>query len=326
LIDCLTMAVKGLERAALQGDISLPNSWVAVGRVSRIILYPVKSLAGVQVPKIQAAKSGGVSGHLVDRGLMVLDKKGKMVTGRKHPRMWLARVEQVTEDSLVLTYPGMEDLFVSLGKGNSVAAEVWGENCDGIDLGDTASRWVSDMVVEDEEAGLRLVQHPHGASTRPLRDSPASLAPLEKPEDCPLYADGYPYLLLSKASLTDLNTRLDEEGKQEVGEDRFRPNIVIEGDFPGFAEDSWSHVKIGDSVFRNVKLCTRCVFITVDPETGVKDVGGEPMKTLRTYRTSLCPEEREAFGSGTPFFGVNLAVEKEGAMSEGDTVFAPARD
>ena len=85
----------------------------------------------------------------------------------------------------------------------------------------------------------------------------------------------------------------------------------------------------------------------VDPETGVKDVGGEPMKTLRTYRTSLCPEEREvaitktkrlaskrdpkrcfckAFGSGTPFFGVNLAVEKEGAMSEGDTVFAPARE
>ena len=69
--------------------------------------------------------------------------------------MWLARVEQVglnilqlyflafnqvTEDSLVLTYPGMEDLFVSLGKGNSVAAEVWGENCDGIDLGDAASR------------------------------------------------------------------------------------------------------------------------------------------------------------------------------------------
>ena len=111
--------------------------------------------APTQVPKIQAAKSGGVSGHLVDRGLMVLDKKGKMVTGRKHPRMWLARVEQVglnilqlfflacnqlTEDSLVLTYPGMEDLFVSLGKGNSVAAEVWGENCDGIDLGDAASR------------------------------------------------------------------------------------------------------------------------------------------------------------------------------------------
>merc|ERR1719278_2423346 len=214
------MAVKGIERAALQGDLSLPNSWMAVGRVSRIILYPVKALAGVQVPKIQAAKSGGVSGHLVDRGLMVLDKKGKMVTGRKHPRMWLARVEQVTEDSLVLTYPGMEDLHVSLGKGNSVAAEVCGENCDGIDLGDAASRWVSDMVVEDEEAGMRLVQHPQGPSSRPLRDSPASLAPLEKPEDCPLYADGYPYLLLSKPSLDDLNSKLDEDITRLVGNNR----------------------------------------------------------------------------------------------------------
>ena len=164
----------------------------------------------------------------------------------------------------MLSYPGMEDLHVSLGKGESVGAEVWGEDCNGIDLGDAASRWVSDMVLEDEEGGMRLVQHPQGPSTRPFRDSPVSLAPLEKPEDCPLYADGYPYLLLSKPSLDDLNSRLEEEGKEEVGEGRFRPNIFIDGDFPGFAEDSWSHVKIGDAVFRNVKLCTRCVFITVN--------------------------------------------------------------
>ena len=48
--------------------------------------------------QIEASKTGGVSGHLIDRGLMVLDKKGKMVTGRKHPRMWLARVNQGMED------------------------------------------------------------------------------------------------------------------------------------------------------------------------------------------------------------------------------------
>ena len=33
---------------------------------------------------------------------MVLDKKGKMVTGRKHPRMWLARVNQVMVDFHIL--------------------------------------------------------------------------------------------------------------------------------------------------------------------------------------------------------------------------------
>ena len=48
----------------------------------------------------------------------------------------------------MLTYPGMEDLYVSLGKGKSVSAEVWGEDCDGIDLGDAASRWVSDVILD----------------------------------------------------------------------------------------------------------------------------------------------------------------------------------
>ena len=38
----------------------------------------------------------------------------------------------------------------------------------------------------------------------------------------------------------------------------------------------------------------------------------------------LCPKNCQAFGSGTPFFGVNLAVEKEGLVTEGDIVFAPA--
>ena len=31
----------------------------------------------------------------------------------------------------------------------------------------------------------------------------------------------------------------------------------------------WVHVKIGDStVLRNVKLCTRCNYTTIDPATG----------------------------------------------------------
>ena len=38
----------------------------------------------------------------------------------------------------------------------------------------------------------------------------------------------------------------------------------------------------------------------------------------------LCRKNCQAFGSGTPFFGVNLAVEKEGLVAEGDIVFAPA--
>ena len=50
---------------------------------------------------------------------------------------------------------------------------------------------------------------------------------------------------------------------EEVTEERFRPNIYIEGEFGAFAEDSWPHLRIGGATFRNVKLCTRCVYVTV---------------------------------------------------------------
>ena len=67
-------------------------------------MHSIYRIKLTQVSQIQAAKTGGVSGHLIDRGLMVLDKKGKMVTGRKHPRMWLARVNQVMQDFLHILY------------------------------------------------------------------------------------------------------------------------------------------------------------------------------------------------------------------------------
>ena len=79
-------------------------------------------------------------------------------------------------------------------------------------------------------------------------------------------------------------------------------------------------MRIRDNVFRNVKLCTRCVFTTVDPETGTKDLKGEPLKTLRSFRSSLDPQERKEYGT-SPFFGVNLGLEVKGAgISVGDKI------
>jgi uncharacterized protein YcbX len=259
------MAAEGLERAALQGDLSLPTRWREAGTVTKLLLYPVKSLAAQRVGRAEARPAGAVSGPLVDRGMMVLDRRGRMVTGRKHPAMWLASVRQESEDWMVLSYPGMPDLGVALGAGEQVLGEVWGEACSGRDLGPAAGRWLSEAILGEEEAGLRRVQHAPGPSSRPDKLTDKLIAPLERPEDKPLFADGYPFLLLSAASVADLNRRLEEEGAGPVAEDRFRPNIFIEGDFPAFAEDGWSHVKIGGAVFRNVKLCTRCVFVTVGP-------------------------------------------------------------
>ena len=118
------------------------------------------------------------------------------------------------------------------------------------------------------------------------------------------FADGYPQLLIGTASLEDLNSRLDKP----VAMGRFRPNIVVTTREP-FVEDTWQRVRIGDCEFDVVKRCARCVFTTVDPDTGVKNADGEPLKTLRGFR--LDRAERGVL------FGVNLVPRSTGRLEAG---------
>lgn len=124
--------------------------------------------------------------------------------------------------------------------------------------------------------------------------------------------DGFGYLLLSEESVQGLNEKLHENKIDlKVDGKRFRPNIIIKGlsknnfysyyflsiyyitsCYSGvskpFEEDTWVDIRIGDCQFRNVKLCTRCIFTTVDPDTGEKHPKGEPLKTLRRFRSVAC--------------------------------------
>jgi uncharacterized protein YcbX len=93
-----------------------------------------------------------------------------------------------------------------------------------------------------------------------------------------LVQDGVPFLLISEASLNDLNKRLPES----VAMMRFRPNLVVKNTEP-FEEDFWKFIRIGDCELQVVKPCSRCVLTTVDPETG-KFSGKEPLRTLATFR------------------------------------------
>ncbi|MFX5956912.1 MOSC domain-containing protein, partial [Acinetobacter baumannii] len=47
------------------------------------------------------------------------------------------------------------------------------------------------------------------------------------------FSDGYPILLTTRASLDDLNQRLQRQGRAELPMNRFRPNIVLEN-IPAF--------------------------------------------------------------------------------------------
>ncbi|HVJ20320.1 MAG TPA: MOSC domain-containing protein, partial [Polyangiaceae bacterium] len=124
-----------------------------------------------------------------------------------------------------------------------------------------------------------------------------------RPGDVVGFADAYPFLVISEASLEELNRRLP----QPVAMRRFRPNIVLSGAEP-FAEDGFAHVRIGAVSFRGPKRCDRCVVTTVDPETG--KAGQEPLRTLATFRKQ----------DGKVWFGMNLIHDGPGEIAVGDDV------
>jgi uncharacterized protein YcbX len=123
------------------------------------------------------------------------------------------------------------------------------------------------------------------------------------PADQVGFADGFPFLLISQASLDDLNARLD----QPVPMLRFRPNLVVSGCGP-YAEDGWKRIRIGDIEFRVAKPCSRCIIPTIDFATGER--AREPLQTLMTYRKR----------DNKVYFGQNLLHDAGGRLEVGTQV------
>ena len=64
-----------------------------------------------------------------------------------------------------LSYPRKEETKVR----EEIIAEscdVWGEECTGVYMGDTVGEWLSDIIMQDIEAGLRLMFHNQAVSSK----------------------------------------------------------------------------------------------------------------------------------------------------------------
>lgn len=118
------------------------------------------------------------------------------------------------------------------------------------------------------------------------------------------FADGYPYLLANEASLRDLQQRCPAS----VSIEQFRPNLVVTG-AAAWDEDSWKVIRVGEVVFDVAKPCSRCIFTTVSPERGQKHPSGEPLETLKRFRT--------AQDNGDVDFGQNLIARNSGVIRVG---------
>jgi len=257
--------------------------------VSGLFVYPLKSCCGVTVDEAVV----GATGFELDRRWMVVGDDGVFLSQRGHPRLALVRV-RIGDDHLRLEAPDLPafELPIERQSGPTIKVTVWRDDCAALDEGRDAAAWFSEHL----GSSARLVRLADD-DARPLRSSSA------QPGDRVSFADGFPFLLLSEASLAGLNKRLP----LPVPMDRFRTNIVVTG-CPAHAEDGWRQVRIGDVDFRVAKPCARCVITTTNQETG--DRSPEPLRTLATYR--LC--------DGQVLFGQNLVHGGPGRVRMGEPV------
>lgn len=261
--------------------------------VTGLSIYPIKSCGGMAVKEVGVVERG----FQYDRRWMLTDRNGIFLTQRNHPKLALAATK-LSGEHIALSAPGLDPVQIplELAEGEPIQTEVWGSKVKALQASREAHEWFSTLLGVPS-----LLVHMPASSLRPVQHSSALKT------DHIAFSDAFPVLIISEASLEDLNSRL----VQPVPMNRFRPNIVVRGCGP-YEEDTWKDLRIGALSFLGAKPCDRCATTTVDQSTGIK--GTEPLRTLAGYRSR----------DGGVYFGQNLIHRSQGILRLGD-VLTPIR-
>jgi uncharacterized protein len=267
---------------------------LSLGAIRR---YPVKSCRGHALEQA-LVEPWGLAG---DRRWLIVDDDGAQLTAREHPRLLLVTPAPRPDGGLVLSSPDLPDLSVDVPAADAlVPVTVWRSALVAAPAGPDADAWFSKVV--GRSARLMYLDDPTRRRPNPL---------FARPTDYVSFADGYPLLLTTTASLDALNEWIAEGPRGDEGPlpmTRFRPSVVVDGSRP-WAEDGWRRIRIGAAEFRVVKGCDRCAITMTDPDTAAR--GKEPIATLARHRR----------WDGETWFGMNMVPDTPGAtISVGDTV------
>ena len=262
-------------------DVASNNLNVTVAALN---VYPVKSCAGVSVAEALLIETG----LEFDRAWMVVDARGQFVTQRELPRMALIQ-PTLKHTEVVLRAPGMLALHLAIdGVEGPVRVTVWDDEVAAYDMGDLAAQWFSDFLGQP----LRLVRFDPDQKRLSNKKWTGDI------EAENAFSDGFPILVISEASLAELNQRL----KAPVTMARFRPNLVLSG-LDAHGEDHLDEIRFdtpeGPVRLKLVKPCPRCPIPNVDPLTA--EPGTEPGDTMSTYRASTLLD-------GAITFGINAVI------------------
>ena len=279
------------------------------GRLSEIWRYPVKSMTGERLARVEV----GTLGLAGDRGWAVRDEvRGGIRGAKKIPGLMRCAARYPDPEARELASPE-----IRLPNGEALSADDPSASARlSAALGTTVTLWprrpASDLDHyrrgapdhADLETEMRAIFGRE--ASEPLPDFtvfPPELFEFESPLGT--YFDAFPLLLLTEASLRRLQA-LAPAARIDVR--RFRPNFVLatDDDDSRFPEAAWGgkRLRIGDLVVALTVACPRCVMVTHP----VDDLPKDP-SVLRTI-------VREA----DQCLGVYAQVETPGVVREGDPV------
>ncbi|WP_370616765.1 MOSC domain-containing protein [Mumia sp. Pv 4-285] len=263
-------------------------------RITSLHLYPVKSAAVLDVAEA-SMEPWGLAG---DRRWLVVDPLGNKVDPLRHPRILTVRPTPI-DGGLRLSSSGHPDLDVEAPVTGPRIRIGLSRQSELRYAGPTAATWLSAVVGADlrlawqDDPRARSVSSKHGGA----------------PGDVLSLADAAPILLTTTSSLDRLNALIaDGPEPTPLPMDRFRPNVVVDGDLAPFVEDRWRSVRLGEVELRFTELCDRCAITTIDMQTLRR--GKEPVRTLAAHRR----------WDGQTWFGVRLLPIGRGTLRVGDPV------
>lgn len=235
-------------------------------RVAALHIYPVKACRALVLDEATL----GPLGLEGDRRFAFVGDDGRALTQRDVSS--LATVSPALEaEALRLDLGGLAQLAVSASSfTESCRVDVWGTPVPAR----AAARSLVSAAADYLGLPLRLV----------MLDPQAERA----------FVDSRPVLVITTAMLAELNV-------PDVGMERFRANVVLEGAQP------WTALEGEDILLRSDKPCGRCEVTTIDQRSGARR-GPEPLRTLN-----------ERYGGN---FGVYCRVARAGRLRRGEVLRA----
>ncbi|NVK38259.1 MAG: MOSC domain-containing protein [Gammaproteobacteria bacterium] len=232
--------------------------------ISQLYQYPVKSLKGREMSSMEIDDFG----PKWDRRWMLVDEKGRFVTQRQCPKMGQVGVTVLLDKVVFDFQQETQSLSLDQAQGSTTQklVNVWDDAVLGNPVEHEVNQWLSDKL----QRHVQLIFMPQAT----LRQVDTEFA---QQGDRVSFADGFPFLILSEASIEFMSEKVGFE----LSPLRFRPNILVSG-CEAFAEDAWKRIAIGDIEFEIVKPCSRCVIPTLDLATSEKQP--EVMKALLAHR------------------------------------------